>query len=357
MTVKVAHVSPQVGLGVFACRNFQVGEEIFREEPIAACQHAANKIGIVACAHCFRYFPAESQSIGIQNACDPERAINDPTGSRCACGERYCSSACLEAAKSSHHWALCVANEADDSPLVNFKLHALNVAGSGDTLILAAQLFASIFQKAQGDAERLAGMKRELLTFSHGRYSEIARSGEADDWTEWLNDTLSTSFTFLQRALIEKDRRFASLVSEFELFDRVLGIFERNNVDVATREVNPLRSMTHAKEEISRFMTDIWDEEEMGGTFEEGIEVGDFPEFHGTGLYPTISRLNHSCDFTARLDFDGRQGFCVATRDIKEGEQIFISYLGKRTMEIPTAERRAMLEDYGFVCTCSRCQG
>jgi len=358
MSYSVSAVSPEIGLGVFARRRIAAGEEIFREEPLAACQHAANRMGVVACAHCFGYFNAASQLAQVESVLGVGSGLGN-LGVRCACGELYCSEGCRQAAFSSHHWAMCVANEADDSALVKFKTHALEVAGSGDTLVLAAMLLASLVAQSGGDLARLHALVSELLTFSHGRYSEIARAGENEDWEEWLTaDTLGTSFNYIKESMQIKHALFVEVFRDFELFDRVLGIFERNNVDVNPRQPNPIGTLTskQVKKLVARFMEEVWDEEEMSGTFEEGLEQSELPEFHGTGFFPTISRLNHSCDCNARLDYDGRQGFCVATQDIAEGSEIVISYLGRRTSELSTPERLEMLKDYGFTCACKRCK-
>jgi SET and MYND domain-containing protein len=63
--------------------------------------------------------------------------------------------------------------------------------------------------------------------------------------------------------------------------------------------------------------------------------------------------LNHSCDPNAVVGFDQGRIFVKALRPIKEGEQIFISYIDSTN---PFAVRqKSLLDRYFFNCTCSKC--
>ena len=46
-----------------------------------------------------------------------------------------------------------------------------------------------------------------------------------------------------------------------------------------------------------------------------------------------------------------------ASRDVAEGEELFISYLTEDDLEKPTSARRALLQSkYNFLCGCGRCE-
>lgn len=64
--------------------------------------------------------------------------------------------------------------------------------------------------------------------------------------------------------------------------------------------------------------------------------------------------LIFSCAPNSITHFDGLSfsSKIVALRDIKEGEEILISYANPTE---PTAERQQSLASYGFVCECPRC--
>ena len=75
----------------------------------------------------------------------------------------------------------------------------------------------------------------------------------------------------------------------------------------------------------------------------------------GTGHYPTVAFMNHSCkpnvewrsaDGTSRLEF-------VALADIVEGEELFISYIDQsESREVRMEKLKAL---YGFTCFCPEC--
>ncbi|EIM92660.1 SET domain-containing protein [Stereum hirsutum FP-91666 SS1] len=72
-----------------------------------------------------------------------------------------------------------------------------------------------------------------------------------------------------------------------------------------------------------------------------------------SGVPYNISRLNHSCRQNTTWGFD-MASFSYnlrAVREIKEGEELFISYTDDGT----TAERQEQLAPYGFQCTCDSC--
>ena len=72
------------------------------------------------------------------------------------------------------------------------------------------------------------------------------------------------------------------------------------------------------------------------------------------GIYPTISRINHSCLPNAHNSWDSASGCenIYAVRFIRAGEEITIPY----DHGGPSDERRRHLKDsFGFECNCSIC--
>lgn len=81
----------------------------------------------------------------------------------------------------------------------------------------------------------------------------------------------------------------------------------------------------------------------------------------GYGMFPILSRSNHSCDPTSKLqphDPSRCAIALVATRPLAQGEQITWPYLeGKEFLELDAYERSYHLVDhYRFVCACTRCK-
>ncbi len=73
----------------------------------------------------------------------------------------------------------------------------------------------------------------------------------------------------------------------------------------------------------------------------------------GTAFLALQSCANHSCEPCAAVAWrgDGRVQL-TALRDIDAGDEVTISYIDERQ---PLEARRKELQDYGFVCRCTRC--
>jgi hypothetical protein len=98
----------------------------------------------------------------------------------------------------------------------------------------------------------------------------------------------------------------------------------------------------------------------IDGTIKQKIQTNgmactdDTDHVHETGLFVTMSRVNHSClGSTTHLYLENRRAkILVASRDINEGEEITFSYqAGKKTDE----RKRILRVTYGFVCQCPPC--
>ncbi|KAJ7496739.1 hypothetical protein FB451DRAFT_1386107 [Mycena latifolia] len=72
------------------------------------------------------------------------------------------------------------------------------------------------------------------------------------------------------------------------------------------------------------------------------------------GVFPTLSRANHSCDLSTTLKWD-LASFSIALyaqRPHRAGEEIHIQYID---VLAPHAVRHAQLARYGFTCDCAHC--
>ena len=79
-----------------------------------------------------------------------------------------------------------------------------------------------------------------------------------------------------------------------------------------------------------------------------------YPTLCGVGLFEGVANLNHDCEPNAVVVFEQDSTATVAAlRPIQKGEEVCISYID---VDQPVDERRADLLDYGFVCSCARCQ-
>ena len=95
--------------------------------------------------------------------------------------------------------------------------------------------------------------------------------------------------------------------------------------------------------------------EETAPSRKDSEEAFSLPRFEGSALYPCVALSNHSCqpNFTMRYA-DGCFADMVALRKIREGDELNLAYISPST---PLPERISTLwRNWGFVCTCRRCQ-
>ena len=83
-----------------------------------------------------------------------------------------------------------------------------------------------------------------------------------------------------------------------------------------------------------------------------------YPPLDGTAFYSTICKINHSCvpnvmvKYTSTLE-SGLIAQLHTLRSIDPGEELLQSYIDQN---MPFDERKAALKDYGFECTCEKCE-
>ncbi|KAI0022574.1 hypothetical protein F4780DRAFT_184270 [Xylariomycetidae sp. FL0641] len=74
----------------------------------------------------------------------------------------------------------------------------------------------------------------------------------------------------------------------------------------------------------------------------------------GLFLNPALAMVNHSCVPNAFVQFHGRVAMLHASQEIREGEEVVISYIENH---LPRSQRREALKArYHFDCSCVRCR-
>lgn len=86
----------------------------------------------------------------------------------------------------------------------------------------------------------------------------------------------------------------------------------------------------------------------------EQLLQGVWPQMHGTALFASVARMNHSCAPNMKVAFPGNSARLTATSvlNISPGDELCICYVNQ---EADVQTRRRRLLEYGFTCTCSRC--
>lgn len=73
----------------------------------------------------------------------------------------------------------------------------------------------------------------------------------------------------------------------------------------------------------------------------------------GTGLYPVISIINHSCLPNSVLVFEGNMAVVRAVQPVPRASEVLISYI--ETAGSTMTRQKTLKEQYYFTCTCPRC--
>uniref|UniRef100_A0A2C9U173 SET domain-containing protein n=1 Tax=Manihot esculenta TaxID=3983 RepID=A0A2C9U173_MANES len=73
----------------------------------------------------------------------------------------------------------------------------------------------------------------------------------------------------------------------------------------------------------------------------------------GTGLYPVVSIINHSCLPNAVLVFEGRLAVVRALQHMPKGAEVLISYI--ETAGSTMTRQKSLRQQYFFTCACPRC--
>jgi hypothetical protein len=163
-------VSPEIGVGLFASRDFAKDECVFTSKPLLAMQHVANQRVAYCCQHCFKHlggvlgqmeclFREDAFSEIFKKISKLTELHSNSSVVKCECGVSYCSESCRWAAWGRHHSVFCVAE--GDPAVLEFKMYCLEVEGCGDTLLLAAYAMLD-FAKA-----------KEMLKFKHLPFQQV----------------------------------------------------------------------------------------------------------------------------------------------------------------------------------------
>lgn len=86
----------------------------------------------------------------------------------------------------------------------------------------------------------------------------------------------------------------------------------------------------------------------------EQLLKGVWPSMHGTALFASVARMNHSCAPNVKVTFPKNSSKLLATSvlNISPGDELCLCYINQ---EADVQTRRRRLLEYGFTCCCTRC--
>lgn len=154
------------GNGIMVTTSFKEGERVFSEIPRYTQQTVENRNYAFTCGYCFSFLGSHREQIGFLTGMLKRSSLcSSFNASFCVpcsalCGEFYCSDSCRDFHwNSGYHSLLCTGSirdeEAEDHPLMKFKIHAIN---TNEIFLLVADVLASII----GEGERIAAAHGEL---------------------------------------------------------------------------------------------------------------------------------------------------------------------------------------------------
>ena len=324
------------GAGLFATRAFRRGDVVLRERPLVAMQDLANKREVVACGNCLKFIDLGKELLRlVKDEEDGRRCAHDavcqvprggPEGVCChaQCGELYCSTRCRDEHVRRGHGCLCVGHiteqTASTDPLFQYKVLA---AQSNEILLLAAEV--AVLWLGRGD-EAFTSFVREPWDAVITKAASLRGEADAGELAASLRALGGDAAPLLRAALTPHFGERASIV-DADWLARIIGTFEQNNIGI--RRGHPL----------------------------DGADKDDWPPLEGTALYSAACRANHACAPSCDVVYEDGGPLrvaLVAARDIREGEELTISYVDS---DQDAVDRRAATADYGFLCECPRCAG
>lgn len=286
----------------------------------------------------------------------------------------FCSETCAKAAWDSYHSLLCMGPKSlckDKGLLCKFIHHADE---TNDIFLVAAKVISATILRAsslknqahtrhsdctfptknEATSALLEAWEPFSMGFKHLWWSSVALPsdlgpGDELEFRNQIKELSSHSLNLLKGAIFQEE--FAALFS-LQVYGHIIGMFELNNLDLVV--ASPVEDYFIHIDELP--VPEKVEAERMTRPLLDALDDEYDVPCQGTAFFPLQSCFNHSCcpnikAFKRDEDKDG-QAVLLATRPIKIGEQITISYIDENS---PWEERKAMLEDYGFVCSCRKC--
>ena len=296
------------GRCIIADEDIKPGEVLLVEKPLASV--IVSKENSKCCNYCFK------QSVALLPC------LYCPI-------VRFCSKDCRAKALQSYHRYECgCLNVLTVEEVPHEALRVVTTLGLD---VLLKHRTKSLDQQASG-SNVLSGCNAEgkYNANDYETFQHFAPNSE-DIPVKWMTKFATSSF-FLVKCL-EKSHFFATISTEEKqdvfiyVASELLGLIQR-----------------------TKYITLGIDTIQKEGPFDNYCR-----KHFGAGLYGTACLINHSCDPSAYGSFFGNLCVLRATRTIRKGEEVSISY-GVKHGDDPKALRQIRLQaNYSFTCTCIAC--
>ena len=342
------------GRACFASRAIDANTPLLTEAPIASMALPEARRAIRSCEACSRLTGTLTSQLralagpatrvpSLPIAAEDER-LSDDVHCRRRCGVRYCSERC-EASHAAAHFHLCAGRCAPAAAaLARFEEHAL---ATHEVFLFGARLVAVLQARREqtaGDDPCAALCRVPWWEISDG---DDGRPRSAQEVRDAKRDAAASRRLLL--AVIGPDA--ASWLS-LDAWGGLLGAARQNSMCV---------QLSHPADELLPALRE-WvaraAEEPSRRPVRALLDAlpRPLPPPLSTAVFANISRVNHSCDPNAevRFLFDDHRATLVATRRIRAGEEVSISYIDDNA-RAGVKRRREMLAGWGFECECAKC--
>lgn len=360
--IEIRHGLEKKGRGLFARRNFKADEVVFTETPLVSCQFLWNALyKYVACNHCMKSLETAEEmcrrlagNTGIELPFPECCEVHPENHVRCEqCQVWYCSESCRNLAWNQYHETLCTGSASPEDlehPLFRLEEAWRNIHYPPETcsIMLIARMIATVRQ-----SKDRANTKSLFSQFCKATVNE-----EESIAHKLLGEQFQGQLELLRGLLME-------MLNEDDLqqwftpegFRSIFALIGTNGQGIGTssfsvwvKNCERLTLDESARKQLNDYIDKLYNDMDKVS--------GEFLNCEGSGLYVLQSSCNHSCKPNAEVAFLNNN-FVLSVKaldDIKQGDEIFISYLGECDLSRSRHSRQKLLrENYLFVCQCENC--
>lgn len=324
--------TPTCGRGIFATVDIPLGTVLMQSDAIpASVIYRPYKREV--CAQCFAYEGSRNLKSRM-----PET------------GNSYCGEACLREWESAAGEEGVQAWTAVETFVKKYtKISGAETVELADTIdVVPTELE---IEKAWEAAEKTATIIRE--TRKGSRSKAHLKTLRAALLNQAHPDTLCfTLSTILSRP---NDKAWASilhLAADTTPYISAPDLVKTTSTYIHLLSILPLSLLPHVTQETIHILNTRDSHNAFGirSLDDSGAEM------FGYGVWPAASYFNHSCAPNVGKRRVGRTWEFWAEKEIVQGEELCISYMGGDERDLDVGERRGRTgEIWGFVCGCARC--
>ena len=344
------------GRSGFAKMDIPAGTHLLTEKPYLSMPLPESRASVVACERCCKplgtmamqaaHLAGDGHEVELPLAGDDESVLADDVPCKTKCGARYCSRSCQEADAPAHAMLCRGTSKVAAAAIKKFESHAMETE---ELFLFAARFVVHAIASGTQSLSPFAALCRVP-------FWDLSDEGmdKTEEEKEEVRNECDTSRRLLLSVLSATASVRASSWLTLEAYGGLLGAIRRNAILVELS--HPLRDLLPMLSEWRQVQPASSAEGKAVGAMLDALPRP-LPECLWSAVYPRISCVNHSCRPSCEVQWfdESHGGTLVATRNIRKGEELYISYIPETVQADSVHARRASLRDYGFECDCDKC--